>query len=77
MRYLDSEKDFQLESLLNENEALRGKLEEQKNIVKRLEEDVVKYINEKNRYRVGWSQFQQKKSLVRFGQRQRIKVQGG
>lgn len=47
MKYLDSEKDLQLESLLKENEALREELEEQKKLVKRLEEEVVKYLYEK------------------------------
>lgn len=47
MNYLDEEKDFQLERLLNENEALREKIEEQKNFVKRLEEEVSRHINEK------------------------------
>lgn len=47
MKYLDSEKDFQLESFLKENEALREELEEQKELVKKLEEQVVKCLYEK------------------------------
>lgn len=35
MKYLDSEKDFQLEIFLKENEALREELEEQKELVKK------------------------------------------